>query len=66
MDFLPDLLEQADPHTAADKIPLAPTLATALRLKPEFVLDGTHMNPSYLHLVEAAINKVPLAKKGKK
>ena len=58
MDFLPDLLEQTNPDAPAEKL--------ALRLKPEFSLDGTHMNPSYLHLVEAALNRLPQPKGEKK
>lgn len=60
MDFLPDLLEHSDltAPAAAEK--------RDLRLKPEFALDGTHMNPSYLHLVEAALNKLAPTKSGKR
>ena len=27
-------------------------------LRPEYALDGTHLSPAYLELVEAALNKV--------
>jgi hypothetical protein len=37
--------------------PQDPVAAT---LKPEFKLDGTHMNPSYLRLLEASLNRLPL------
>jgi hypothetical protein len=28
------------------------------RLDPAFVLDGTHMNPSYLRLLEGALERI--------
>lgn len=58
MDFLADLLEPRDPTAPPDVL--------TLHLKPEFALDGTHMNPSYLHLVETALNKLPPTKSAKK
>ena len=39
--------------------------APGVTLKPEFSLDGTHLNPSYLALVEAAFNKLLSGKSGK-
>ena len=38
------------------------TGAVSFKLKPEFGLDGTHLNPSYLRLMEQAFSKFSFPK----
>jgi hypothetical protein len=72
LDFFDELLEpfegdeEAEAGTGASATPL-PVLAADLpknthNLRKDFVLDGTHMNPSYLYLVEREINRLLLGK----
>ena len=46
LDFFEQLLIAPSTDTAA-----------AWKLNPAYGLDGTHLNPSYLHLLEAALNE---------
>ena len=42
-----------------EQLLIAPSADTdaAWKLNPAYRLDGTHLNPSYLHLLEAALSK---------
>jgi hypothetical protein len=50
LDYFDELL------VPAASAPLTPDVSH-LALNPAFELDGTHMNPSYLRLLEAAMDK---------
>ena len=45
LDFFDELLE-VDPDS------------TSVRLRPEFKMDDTHLNPNYCHLIESSINQI--------
>lgn len=50
LDFFEDLIDTRETGNISD-----PVEAT---LKPEFALDGTHLNPSYLRLLEGSLAKI--------
>jgi hypothetical protein len=52
LDYFDDLLVPA----ASSSAPVTPDVSH-LALNPAFELDSTHMNPSYLRLLEAAMDK---------
>lgn len=51
LDFFEDLVDTT--YSSADALD-----APKVTLKPEFALDGTHLNPSYLRLLEASLKKL--------
>lgn len=51
LDYFDDLLVPA-----SSSAPATPDVSH-LALNPAFELDGTHMNPSYLRLLEVAMDK---------
>jgi len=59
LDFFDDLIEPlsraamqtSSSSSSSDK------LSSHMQLRPQYALDGTHLNPSYLLLLENALNK---------
>ena len=66
LDFFEQLLDfKGTDLITATNAAGAGTGAPGVTLKTEFSLDGTHLNPSYLRLVELALNKLPAFRNGK-
>lgn len=57
LDFFDALVVPTSPFTPTANYAALPDSAhTAVTLNPAYALDGTHMNPSYLHLLEGCLN----------
>ena len=55
LDFFDELVNTVQSADALE--------APKVTLKPEFALDGTHLNPSYLRLLETSLKKLDKATK---
>jgi len=56
LDFFDDLIEPLS-KAAMQTSSSSDKLSSHMQLRPQYALDGTHLNPSYLLLLENALNK---------
>lgn len=56
LDFFDDLIEPRS-RAAMQTSSSSDKLSSHMQLRPQYALDGTHLNPSYLLLLENALNK---------
>lgn len=59
LDFFDDLIEPRSRamQTSSSSSSSSDKLSSHMQLRPQYALDGTHLNPSYLLLLENALNK---------